>query len=57
MKLGDLVKLKSPAFHNIGLVGLIVRIPAYNLVVEVLWADGLQGQVARSQLEVFSAEE
>jgi hypothetical protein len=57
MKVGDLVKLKSKMGtpHRYCLiVGLVVDLPEYDLVVEVLWSDGKRGQINTKYLEVIN---
>ena len=60
MKVGDLVKLKQNEKRNNyyhGVVGLIINLPEYNLVAEILWSDGKRGHIDKAYLEVISGSE
>ena len=57
MKIGDLVKLAPPKGRiqrYSHLVGLIVDLPDYDLIVEVMWSDGQRGHINTKYLEVIN---
>ena len=58
MEVGDLVKLrlkhKTSDHKYYKIVGLVVDIPDYDLVVEVLWSDGNRGHINKKYLEVIN---
>ena len=51
MKIGDLVKLKTEEPNPV--VGLVTGIPHYDLIIEVLWSDGVKGEINKSWIEVI----
>lgn len=66
MKVGDLVKLNQQQQSTLGswqlretylqLVGLIVGIPEYDRIVEVMWSDGKRGHINKECLEVINED-
>mgnify|MGYP003155261334 FL=1 len=59
MKVGDLVKLvtrKGRRGRYSHLVGLVVNLPNYDFVVEVMWSDGQRGHINKECLEVVNED-
>ncbi len=59
MKVGDLVKLvtrKDRVGRYSHLMGLIVNLPEYDFVVEVMWSDGKRGHIDKECLEVVNED-
>ena len=58
MKVGDLVKLitRKETIRYSHLVGLVVNLPNYDFVVEVMWSDGQRGHINKECLEVVNED-